>query len=148
MKRLISVFTLCAASAFAQGTDYREATLVNFKTVETGSTCSSSGSVSGQVDDSGDVTGRTSGNSSCSANMTRYYTLRSGEHTYTLRYDMTAKKKAAVVASLGYARFFMKSSVLNKRLPGTKVLLRSDEKGAAWVKIGNRESRYEIVEAR
>jgi len=79
--------------------------------------------------------------------MTRYYTLTCGEHTYTLRPEMTTNEKRVALASLGYAAFFMKNSVLEKRLPGTRVLLRTDAKGA-WVKLDKRESRFEIVEAR
>jgi hypothetical protein len=147
MKKMIYAVVLGACFAVAQGTDYQEATLVNFKTIQTGSNCSSYGNVNGQVENNGQVTGHTTGTSSCNARMTTYYTLSFGDHTYTLRPEMTTKERTAAVASLGYAVFFMKNSVLDKRLPGTKVLLRTDAKGA-WVKLGRRESRYEIVEAR
>ena len=147
MKMLICISLSAHAVAAPQPTDYQEATLVNFRTVQTGSNCSSQGTVNGQTDSSGNVTGHTNGTSNCSARMTRYYTLTCGEHTYTLRPEMTTNEKRVALASLGYAAFFMKNSVLEKRLPGTRVLLRTDAKGA-WVKLDKRESRFEIVEAR
>lgn len=145
--RLISVLFICAGWFSIQATDYQEATLVNFRTVQSGSTCSSNGNINGQTDSSGNVTGSTNGTTNCRARMVRYYTIVCGEHTYTLRPEMTTGNKAAAAASLGYAVFFMKNSVLDKQLPGTQVLMRTDTKGA-WVKLGKRESRFEIVEAR
>ena len=125
---------------------WQDAVLVNFRTVQSGSACSSSGTVNGTVDESGNVTGRTHGNSSCVTITTRFYTLSAGEHTYVLRHELTAGKKATVIATLGYGALFMKNSVLANQLPGVHVLARTDPKGF-WVKIGSRESKYQVVEA-
>jgi hypothetical protein len=126
--------------------DYQDAILVSFQTVHSGSSCSASGTVKGEEDSSGNVTGTTNSNSSCVDDTVRHYTLKVGDHTYALRPALTKGKAALGMATLGWSAVFAKNSVLSNLLPGTHVLVRTDESGF-YVKVGKRESRYAIVGA-
>ncbi len=142
-------------NALSKLANWQDAVLVDLRTNQSGSACSSSETVNGVVDDSGDVRGRPQGSSNCVVAATLHYTLSVGAHTYIIQPDHTAGKKATVaatlgygaVATLGYGAFFLKNSVLDNQLPGVHVLVRADPKGF-WVKVGNRESKYRVVEAR
>ena len=126
---------------------YQSAVLVNFRAQESGMYCSGSGTVRGEENESGEITGSTSGSSRCDPRATWYYTVTTGEHVYVIRPAVTGKQVGLAAATLGYPNFFRKGSVLQNQMPGSKVLLRSNEH-ALWVKVGKRESRFEIVEAR
>lgn len=127
--------------------DYQEAVLLDLQTRESGMHCSASGTVRGQEDDSGYISGTASTSSHCVPVRTTYYRISAGEHTYTLRPAVTGKQVGLAAATLGYSRLLAKDSVLARQLPGSKILVRSDEHGF-WVKLGKRESKFEVVEAR
>jgi hypothetical protein len=147
--RLLTTAILLSCSVFAAKKDveYQEAVLVDFSTVRTGSSRANSGTVTGEVDDSGNVSGTTHGRSKCGDITTRDYRLRVGTHIYTVRPSYSGKQTATAVASFGYSRFFTKSSVLANQIPGARVLIRTDEH-AFWVKLGKRESRFEVIAAK
>lgn len=147
---VIACITLCTSLAVAKppkDVQYQDGVLVSFKDVATGQHCSSNGSVDGKEDDNGNVTGSTSGTTSCSDRMTRRYTIKVGDSTYVIETALSGGQKAGAVASLGWSEVFAKKSVLWNQLPGTTFKVRSDTHGF-YVKLGNRESLYEIVEAK
>jgi hypothetical protein len=127
-------FLLCfqAQAKPHKDVQYQDAVLLSFRNVATGSSCTSTGSGKAKTDDNGDTEGNTSGQTDCSNNIVRRYTVQLGNITYVL------------VRAYGFS---FKSSVLANQLPGTHVLVRTDEHGF-YVKIGDRESRYDIVEAK
>jgi len=141
---------LCTSVALAKppkNVQYQDAVLVSFKDVTTGQHCSSNGSVDGKEDDSGNVTGTTNSSTSCADRRTRHYTIKVGDSVYVIEPSLSGGQKAGAVASLGWSALFLKKSVLWNQLPGTAFQVRSDAHGI-YVKIGNRESLYEIVEAK
>ena len=119
---------------------YEDATLVSFRAVTTGTSCShqadTTGDVDATTDDDGHTTGTvkstTNGNTSCSDTGWIYYTLQVGEHVYVVHHAIT----------FGY-----RASDLKGQLPGTHILVRTDAKGF-YVKVGNKESKFVIVEAK
>jgi hypothetical protein len=125
---------------------YQDGVLVSFFTVTTGSSCSSSGTVKGQVNDDGAVSGSTNDNTNCSNNESRRYRIKVGDNAYVLRHTLSGGQKAAALASLGWGAMFMKQSVLANLLPGTPIKARSDGTGF-FVKVGKKESRYEVIAA-
>jgi hypothetical protein len=150
MKVLAAFCFLLCASALGKNkpqVDYQDAVMVNFETIQSGSSCSSSGTVRAEEDSSGNVTGSTNGNTDCVANTVRHYTVAVGGHTYTIRPALTKGKAAVGMATLGWSTLFEKSSVLANLLPGTHVLVRTDESGF-YVRVGKRESKYAIVGAK
>lgn len=62
----------------------------------------------------------------------RLYTVRSGDNTYVLEYEGAA---------------FYRPSVLANCLPGTKVKIAMDRKHF-YVRIGNKESKFQVIEAK
>ncbi|MGA3333637.1 MAG: hypothetical protein ABSC62_05675 [Terracidiphilus sp.] len=126
---LVSLLTL---TTFAKDkhpdSDYQDGTLVSFRTVSTGSSCSQQADTKGNVDDNGDVKASTSGSTNCSDDLVRYYTIRSGDSTL-------------VIAPVVVFR-----SVLANRMPGATFRMRFDGKHV-FVKIGDKESKFSIVEA-
>jgi hypothetical protein len=111
---------------------YQDATLISFKDVSTGSSCTSNGNVKANASVNGDTEGSTSGEANCSNKNVRQYTIQLGIHTFVLVY--------------GY-NFLNLHNDLAKQLPGAHLRVRSD-KGGFYVLIGNKEARYDIVEAR
>ncbi len=111
---------------------YQDAVLVSFKDVKTGASCSSSGSVKASTDDSGDTEGSTSSKINCANTIVRQYTIQLGSNTLVLVY--------------GY-NFLNLHTDLAKQLPGAHLRVRSDKLGF-YVRIGDKEARYNIVEAK
>jgi hypothetical protein len=111
---------------------YQDAVLVSFKDVKNGSSCSSSGSVKANTDDRGDTEGSTSSQTNCSNKVVRRYTIQLGSNTFVLVY--------------GYNLLNLHND-LSKQLPGARLRVRSD-KGRFYVRIGDKEVRYDIVEAK
>ena len=101
----------------------------------------------GHASDSGEVTGQTTSTSNCIPRETAYYTIAAGDHIFVLRPEFNGKQIRLNAVTLGYANFFRKNSVLYHQLPGTSIWVRT-EGNAMFVKVGKRESRYEVVEAR
>jgi hypothetical protein len=126
---------------------YQDAVLVSFKDITTGSNCSSNGTVKGKVDDDGNVSGDSNSTTSCSDKTMRHYTIKVGDSVFVLEPSMSGGQKAGAVASLGWSAVFAKKSVLWNQLPGTHMQVRSDPHGF-YVKVGNRESLYDIVGAK
>lgn len=127
-------FLLCS-QAWAKphkDAEYQDAVLVSFKNVNAGASCSSSGRVKANTDDSGDTEGSTSSQTNCSNKIVRQYTIQLGSNTFVLVY--------------GY-NFLNLHNVLLKQLPGAHLRVRSDKSGF-YVRIGNKEARYDIVEAK
>lgn len=126
--------------------DYQDGVLVSFKTITTGSSCSSSGHVNGTTDTNGNIAGTTNSTANCSDVTHRLYTVSVGENTFVLKPGLSKGSKAGAVASLGWSTLFAKDSVLSNQLPGTHIKVRSDADGF-YVKVGNRESRYSVADA-
>ncbi len=112
--------------------DYQDAVLVSFRDVKTDSSCTSSGTVKASTDSSGDTTGSTSSETNCRNRIVREYTVRLGSNTFVIVY--------------GY-NFLNLHNDLSKLLPGAHLRVRSD-KGGLYVRIGDKEARYDIVEAK
>lgn len=110
---------------------YTDAVLVSFKDVQTGSSCTSTGKLNAQTDASGNTEGNTSGRVDCSNGAVRHYTIQLGNNVYVLVY--------------GY-NFLNLHNVLASQLPGAHLLIRRDKKGL-FVRIGDKEALYDIVEA-
>ncbi len=112
--------------------DYQDAVLVSFRDVAADSSCASSGTVNAKTDSSGDTTGSASSETNCRNRIVREYTVRLGSNTFVIVY--------------GY-NFLNLHNDLSKLLPGAHLRVRS-EKGGFYVRIGNKEARYDIVEAK
>jgi hypothetical protein len=135
-------------SLFAKGhpsLDYQDGVLVSFQTFQSGSSCRSSGTVEGEEDSSGSVKGTTQSTTVCSNNTVRHYIIAVSGHRYVIEPSWTKKKAAMGVATLGWSALFEKKSVLADLLPGTHVLVRTNETGF-YVKVGKRESRYIVLD--
>jgi len=127
-------FLLCSQAWAKPPKDaqYQDAVLVSFKDVKSGSSCSSTGSVKASTDNSGDTEGSTSSRANCSNTIVRQYTIHLGSNTFVLVY--------------GY-NFLNLHNDLAKQLPGAHLRVRSDRSGF-YVRIGDKEARYDIVEAK
>ena len=129
---------LCVSAFAATKNDYQDAVLVSSRMVSVGSSCS--GSTDGKVDDDGRINADTTSN--CSNRFGALYTISLHDQTFTLRPAATKKE----LLTLGWSNFF-KASVLHNQLPGSHILVRSASDGV-HVKVGKRESKYEVVEAK
>jgi hypothetical protein len=138
MKSIVLIFLMCSPLLAASKSDYQDAVLVGSRMIAVGSSCS--GDTNGKADDDGRISADTSSN--CSNRYTALYTITLHDQTFTLRPAMTKKE----VLTLGWSSMF-KASVLHNQLPGSHVLIRSASDGV-HVKVGKRESKYEVVEAR
>lgn len=157
MRRSLLPILLLCLSAFAKDKPhytYQDALLVSFRDVVSGSSCVHSSETTGDVkantDDgytSGTVNATTTGTSECSNNASRLYTINVAGQTYIIRHSMTGGQMATAMVTMGWGALFMKQSVLANQLPGTHVFVRSDEHGL-YVKLGKRESRFKVVEAK
>jgi hypothetical protein len=131
---IVLSFLLCS-QAWAKphkDAEYQDAVLVSFRDVKTGSSCSSSGTVKANTDDSGNTTGNTSSRTNCSNNIARQYTVQVGSNIFVLVY--------------GY-NFLNLHNDLSKQLPGAHFRVRSDKHGV-YVRVGDKEALYDIVEAK
>lgn len=131
---IVLSFLLCS-QAWAKphkDAEYQDAVLVSFKDVMTGSSCSSNGTVEANTDDSGDTKGSTSSRTECANRIVRQYTIHVGSNTFVLVY--------------GY-NFLNLHNDLSKQLPGAHFRIRSDKRGI-YVRIGDKEALYNIVEAK
>lgn len=119
---------------------YEDGVLVSFRSVATGTSCSQVGNTSGNVDATTDDNGNTSGtvkststgSMDCAPTGWVYYTLAVGDHTYVVHHAPQA---------------WNRSSDLRGELPGTHVQVRFDKKGL-YVRVGSKESKFVIVEAK
>lgn len=147
MKLVLAIVLLLLNSAHAKDkpkdSDYQPGTLVSFRTVTTGSSCS--GNTDGKVEDSGNVSATTRSN--CQDTTVRVYTIRVGDQTLSVEPAMTGKKKAMGFATLGWSAAFDKGSVLRDQLPGAAIEVRSDPSGL-YIRIGKKESKFKVVGAR
>ena len=136
MKVLAIVLSLLLCSqAWAKShndADYQDAVLVSFKDVKGDSSCTSTGTVKANTDSSGDTTGSTSSETNCRNRIVREYTVRVGSNTFVIAY--------------GY-NFLNLHNDLSKLLPGAHLRVRSDKSGF-YVRIGDKEARYDIVGAK
>jgi len=136
MKILAIVLSvLLCSSAWAKthkDADYQDALLVSFKDVKAGSSCASSGTVTANTDSAGKTTGSTDSEARCRDRVTRQYTVQVGKNTFVIVY--------------GY-NFLNLHNDLSKQLPGSHLRVRSDKHGF-YVLIGDKEARYDIVEAK
>lgn len=131
---IVLSFLLCS-QAWAKphkDADYQDAVLVSFRDVKADSSCTSSGTVKANTDSSGDTTGSTSSETNCRNRIVRQYTVRLGSNTIVIVY--------------GY-NFLNLHNDLSKLLPGAHLRVRS-EKSGLYVRIGDKEARYDIVEAK
>jgi hypothetical protein len=157
MKKLCLLALLVAVPAFAakhSDSEYQLGRMVSFHTEQSGRHCTSSeqtnGNVNAYTDDSGNTSGtvRASsyGSSSCTPITKAYYTVKVGDNTFVLTPAVSAAKVGVALVTLGIGTAFMKNSVLYGTLPGTPILVRS-ENGTFYVKVGKRESDYKLAAA-
>lgn len=148
MRKLALFLLLTTVAALAAKkpdlTDYQDAVLVSFKDVHTGSSCNSSGNVNAKADANGNVNGTTSSTTNCADGSVRQYSITVGSNSLTLERTFSKKQVGTALATAGFSAFFIKQSVLANLLPGTHILVRSDADGV-YVKVGKKESRYDIV---
>lgn len=120
--------------------DFQDATLVSFREVATGSSCSHVSSTTGKMEASTDESGQTSGSidsttsgdTSCRDTGWIYYTLQVGDHTFVVHHAVAP---------------FFRSSDLKGLIPGTHVLVRTDSKGL-YIRVGDKESKFVVVEGK
>lgn len=138
---IVPLLLLCA-SIHAQTVQdqYQAAVLVSFKTVSTGSDCSSTGTTTGRVNDNGNIKADSDSTSSCSDSEVRLYTVRVGENLFVLR-----PASAFGGPTPGWVSPFKRCSLANQ-LPGTHILIRSHGSGLQ-VKVGTKESSYTLYGA-
>lgn len=136
---LLSCVTVAAAKSKPAHV-YQDGVLVSFRSVTTGTSCSQEGSTNGNIDATTDADGSTSGTmkatSTGSVNCVPtgwvYYTIAVGDHTYVVHHAIEA---------------WHRSSNLRGQLPGVHVQVRFDKKGL-YVRVGGKESKFVIVEAK
>jgi len=131
------LFCAVVTIAFAKSkerpdSDYQDGVLVSFRTVAAGTNCSSSGSVKGAVDDSGGIEGTNSSSGSCYDVGARLYTIKVGSNTFVIKHA---------------PENWNRKSVLDQQLPGLKFKVRT-QKDRLFIKIGERESPFFLVEAK
>lgn len=131
---IILSFLLCSQAwgKSHRDADYQDAVLVSFRDVKTDSSCASNGTFKANTDSSGDTTGIVSGKTNCQNKIVREYTIRLGDNTFVIVY--------------GY-NFLNLHNDLSKLLPGAHLRVRS-EKSGFYVRIGDKEARYDIIEAK
>jgi hypothetical protein len=130
---ILVLITLClpASAKPPKDTQYQDAALLSFKDVQEGSSCASTSKLKAKTDDNGDTEGSTSAETTCSKKVERHYSIRFGDSIFVLVY--------------GY-NFLNLHDVLASQFPGAHMLIRMDKKNL-FVRIGNHEARYDIVEA-
>jgi hypothetical protein len=134
---LCILFCVVVTIAFAKtkehpDSDYQDGVLVSFRTAAAGSNCSSSGSVKGSVNDSGDVEGGTDSSGSCHDLSVRLYTIRVGDSTFVIKHA---------------PENWNRQSVLEGQLPGFRFKIRT-QKDKLYIKVGERESPFSLLEAK
>ena len=146
MKTALAVFLLLCAPGFAKAKphyEYQDGVLVKFQDIPAGSTCNTSGSINANTKQNG--VADTSSSTNCYSKTRRLYTIAIGEHTVVIQPVLNKKQFASVVSTYGLAAFWIKNSVLAGLRAGTHVQVRSvgDD---FYVKVGQRESKYRVVE--
>jgi len=134
---LCILFCAVVTIAFAKtkerpDSDYQDGVLVSFRTDAAGSNCSSSGSVKGSVDDDGEVEGTTDSSGSCHNISVRLYTIKVGDSTFVIKHA---------------PENWNRRSVLDQQLPGFRFKVRT-QKDKLYIKVGERESPFFLVEAK
>jgi hypothetical protein len=125
--KFIAVMLLFALSLPALAKDkpsYQDGVLQSFRRVQSGTACNS-----------GD-----GGPSRCTGEYEANYTIKCGEQTYVL-----VPAHNPITPTHGLLGLATKNYSLSNQLPGTPVKLRSDG-SSMYVRVGNHESRYEVVE--
>lgn len=120
--------------------NYQDGTLVSFRNVATGSSCSHTAETTGDVDATTDDNGNTSGtvksttrgSTDCANSYKRLYTIRYAESTLVIAHA---------------PEIWNRPSVLARQLPGAKIKVRYDGKHL-FVKVGEKESKFDIVEGK
>jgi len=128
MQKILSTILCALLVPVAYATDYEDGTLVSFRTVNTGQSCTHTTNTSGTVDDSGNVKASSSGTTNCSDDLERQYTVKVGNNTF-------------VIAHVGFTH-----SVLWNSLPGAAFKMRFDGKHV-YVKVADKESKFFLVSA-
>ena len=158
MKRLIFcvllISSVCSFAKDKSAVAYQDAVLVDFRTVDSGSSCSTTGNTNGTVNSTSDTTGTvnatTTASTQCVNHTESIYTLSLGGHVYQLVVAVNpARVATAMIPILGPAYLIAtrNNSVLYGVLPGTHVQVRTEEGGKFFVKVGKRESKYKLVGA-
>lgn len=106
--------------------------LVGFKDVAGGSKCDSNSTIKASTDDHGGTSGTVSSQTDCANRTVRQYTVQLGNNTLVIVY--------------GY-NFLNLHNELVKQLPGAHLTVCA-EKNILYVRFGEREVKYNIVEAR
>lgn len=151
MLRGVIFAIVCATTPMAKGAakpngTYSDAVLVGFTTVNAGASCSTDGIATARSTGAGtaDVSG--SSTSSCADVTQRNYTIQVGDNRFVVKPTFSKKGEAVGFATLGWGFVLAKAGVLNNVLPGTHVLVRTDDQGF-HVKLGKRVSLYSVVTA-
>ena len=125
---------------------YQDGVLVSFSTVRSGESCQTSGTATARSNGDGTATATSDGEATCSDVMRRHYTLKVGDSQFVVKPAISKKVAAMGAATIGWGLLFTKQSVLANLLPGTHILVRTDDQGF-HVKVGKRESLYTVVSA-
>lgn len=151
--KVLAALLLClvipAMASSKEEPTYQDGTLKDFKTVQQGQHCSTSGGSDGTVNahtnDSGYTDGtintRSSSSTNCSPNIVPFYTITVGEHEYVVTPHRAPFSNSPLVMA------FHKNSDLSGVLPGTVIKVRTEGENF-YVKIGKRESIFKLVSAR
>lgn len=128
--KFLALFLLLSLPGFAAKKDkgpYQDGVLVSFKTVTVGQSCEGS---SASTHESGDL--KTKASANCQDTTGALYTISENGHELVLQPRM---------------RLFNKPSVLYGVLPGTHIQI--NIKGSTLsVKVGQKESKFDLVEAK
>jgi ubiquitin len=128
---LLAIASVAVAKEKHSDSDYQDGVLVSFRSTVTGSNCSASEKARGSVSNSGAVESKSEGSGSCSNITTRLYTVKIGENMFEI--------EALPVT-------WNRANALENQLPGYRFRVRT-EKGEFYIKIGNRETAFEVREA-
>ncbi len=147
---LIAFLPMLADGASAG--DWQAATLVSFKTVAIGSSCSSTGNVQAAAYNPDNIDATTDADSVCRDTVATIYTLRVGQNTLevepTISGNKTAAESALVIGTIGYGALFLRHKIsLNNKLPGTHASIRQHGSNVE-ISVGKRHSLYRIVTAK
>lgn len=155
MKALVLSAVLLAALPALAG-DYQDGTLVNFRTVNGGTHCSTTGNTQGTVnasthdngysaDTTGTLNATTNSDTDCYNEEKIIYSISMAGHSYLL-------KASGFSGNFGSGHGLISSHLRKKTalyglLPGTPIQIRSEGGDSFYVKAGKHESKYYLVGA-
>lgn len=159
MRHFALIFLLYCVPVFAKSkpkVTYQDGIYESVRGQIVGSHCAGSANTDGNfsaetenygTSSSTDGTVRASSNSAsdCRAVTRGLYTIKVGENVYVLTPYISVIQ--AVGANSPLLRAFQKPSILSTELPGSHIQVRSQD-GSFYIKVGKRESRYTLVEAK